>query len=126
MELNVPAAPPAPAPYVLTGFEDNNDGLDYLTSEHLQRVNLVKTVVPSTEEKKKVGALSDLELAVKKRASKNVPSDLVEKAKTLTDKIDNIRFEKSLLVQAQVWAIFPHFFLLTALSDPDCSGGEKD
>lgn len=94
-----PPPPPAPAPYVLTGLEDA-DLDDYLTSESLQKVALTKAVV--AEKEKNLDNLSDLELAVKRRAAKKVDASLVEQAKVAAKRVDDIRFEKTLAAQSQV------------------------
>src|SRR4051794_36011041 len=47
--FTVPDAPPPPAPYMLTGFEDQPD--DYLTSDSLQRVTLQKPPAVAPVEK---------------------------------------------------------------------------
>jgi hypothetical protein len=97
-DFTPPVAPPPPAPYLLTGFED--EATDYLTSESLQRVTLVKK--PTVEKKERaMDNLSALELAVKKRAAKKVDPELLEKAKEAARRVDEIRFEKTLLAQAQ-------------------------
>jgi len=97
-----PPPPPLPPAYVLTGLEDEGDGCDYLTEESLQRVALAKTVIP--EKPKSLDNLSALELAVKKRAMKTVEPSLLAAARSISKRVDEIRFEKSLLLQAQVVA----------------------
>ncbi len=96
---NIPPPPPPPAPYVLTGFEDGGD--DYLTSASLQRVALQKAPAQAKPEPQ-LGALSALELAVRRRAAKKVDEGLLERARACVKQVDDIRFEKTLLAQAQI------------------------
>ncbi len=95
----VPDAPAPPAPYVLTGFEDEID--DFLTSDCLQRVTLQKPPAQAPVEKE-LDALSQLELAVRRRAGKKMDAALMEEARACAKRVDDIRFEKTLLAQAQV------------------------
>jgi hypothetical protein len=95
----VPVAPAPPPPYTLTGFEEQVD--DYLTSDSLQRVTLQKAP-PQPPAIRELDALSQLELAVRRRAERKIDAGVLEQAKACVERVDNIRFEKTLLAQAQV------------------------
>ena len=97
--FTVPDAPAPPPPYILTGFEDQPD--DYLTSDSLQRVTLQKPPAQAPVERPE-DALSALELAVRRRAAKKMDVAVMEEARACAKRVDDIRFEKTLLAQAQI------------------------
>lgn len=101
---NIPEPPPPPAPYVLTlddGVVALDEEVNALTATALQRIQLQhREVAPREKPVDQYDAA--LSLAVKKRAARQMDPGLIDRAKEVGKRVDEIRFLRTLAEQAKL------------------------